>query len=88
MAELIGTAESLGVYPEALRDALSAIEAGRLGDAAGSVRRGYDSLDTVCLFLVRKARSADPQLTWKQVGHLLGISAQAAHERFASRVSA
>lgn len=50
-----------------------------------SMRRMQQALDRLTFEVVERARKEDG-MTWQQIGDALGVSRQAAHERYAHRI--
>lgn len=50
-----------------------------------TMRRTQTALDDLTLEAIESARKVDG-MTWQQIGDALGISRQAAHERYAHRI--
>ena len=80
---LITKAQALGVSPDILSDALANIE----DDPERTLRqlaRLYNDLGHIERYAVRRLRQRKRPVTWEKIGGALGISKQAAHQRFSS----
>lgn len=84
-AGLFVSSEAAGISPVPMVTAVELLDAGfggrhLLGVAAQAVRHA----EALELLAVRQARAEG--LTWEQIGGLLGVAKQSAHQRFSKRV--
>jgi hypothetical protein len=77
--------EHLGEASERLAAALTNVAASPLY-ALGALADVRVNVDAASLILVRQLRLARPPTSWEAIAHVLGISKQAAHERYARQV--
>jgi hypothetical protein len=76
-AEQLEAARAYGTADRADRSPLYAL--GALADVRANV-------DAAILILVRQLRLTQPPTSWEKIARVLGISKQAAHERYARQV--
>jgi hypothetical protein len=82
---LVSVTESAGLSAVPMDTAIQLLDAGHSARSIlGVVVQVLDQTDRLEVLAVRRARAEG--MTWRQIGDLLGVSAQAAHKRFAGKM--
>lgn len=79
---VIGLSDSLGIDPSALSSTLTLLEWNpeKHTAAFAHIVRAQAAVDALTDYAVKLARQ--DKKTWAEIGHMLGVTAQAAHKRF------
>lgn len=79
---LFDLAGSLGLFPESISDAINRVQLGRYEDALYRLRAAEQSAELLRVYVVQALRRDGR--TWAEIGPMLGVSAQRAHQVYSS----